>query len=143
MKILVLNGPNLNMLGLREPEIYGSGTYQELELELKQVAMELEVELEIYQSNHEGYLIDKIQSSIGKINGLIINPAGLTHTSISLRDAVTCLGKIPKVEVHLSDISSREDFRKKSYFSDIVDQVVKGEGREGYKIAMRFLALRL
>jgi 3-dehydroquinate dehydratase type II len=138
MKVLILNGPNLNLLGTREPEIYGSGTYEDLCADLTSLARELNIDLEFFQSNHEGVLIDKIQSMIGKIDGLIINPAAFTHTSIALRDAVQCLGKIKKVEVHLSDISLREDFRKHSYFSDIVDLVIKGEGREGYKRALRF-----
>jgi 3-dehydroquinate dehydratase-2 len=138
MKILILNGPNLNLLGTREPEIYGAGTYEDLCKDLASLGAELKIELEFFQSNHEGVLIDKIQEKIGKIDGLIINPAAFTHTSVALRDAVQCLGNIKKVEVHLSDISQREDFRKHSYFSDIVDLVIKGEGREGYKKALRF-----
>lgn len=139
MKVLILNGPNLNLLGTREPEIYGSGTYSELVSELTAYAKNLGLDIEIFQSNHEGILIDKIQESIGSIDALIINPAAYTHTSVALRDAVSCLGNILKVEVHLSDISKREEFRKHSYFSDIVDLVIKGEGRDGYKKALDYL----
>ncbi len=140
MKVLILNGPNLNMLGKREQHIYGSGSYSDLVEELKSLAIELGVELDVFQSNHEGHLIDKVQSSVGLIDALIINPGGLTHTSIALRDAVLCLGDIIKVEIHLSDIDKREDFRRQSFFSDIVTQVVKGEGRDGYKKSLKYVA---
>lgn len=128
------------MLGIREQQIYGSGSYEDLVCVLKDLATELKIELDVFQSNHEGFLIDKVQESVGLIDALIINPGGLTHTSIALRDAVLCLGDILKVEVHLSDIEKREDFRRKSFFSDIVNLVVKGEGRDGYKRALTYVA---
>lgn len=140
MNVLLLNGPNLNLLGRREPDIYGYGTYDELIEELHAHARSLGIKLESFQSNHEGALIDVIQEKIGLIDGLVINPGGLTHTSVSLRDAVSALGNIQKVEVHISDVDSREDFRKFSFFSDIVDLTIKGKGRQGYFDALTYLA---
>lgn len=139
-QILVLNGPNLNLLGEREVGIYGSKTLSDIEQELKESLSILDdkVSLDFFQSNHEGVLIDKVHSLINKVDGLIINPAGFTHTSVALRDAVVCLS-CPKVEVHLSNIFTREEFRKHSYFSDIVNCVITGAGSEGYIFALKYL----
>ena len=138
MKILVINGPNLNLLGTREPEIYGTATYAELCRQLHAHAEELEVELEIYQSNHEGDLVDKVQSAYGVFDGLILNPAAYTHTSIALLDALQAV-RIPAVEVHLSDVNNREDFRRISYIRQACFASISGHGIRGYLEAMDLL----
>ena len=131
MKILVINGPNLNMLGIREPEVYGSATYEDLCNMINSHAKEKGVEVEIFQSNHEGALIDKIHEAYQKVDGIVINPAGYTHTSIALLDALKAVG-IPAVEVHISDITHREDFRKTSFVRKYCFATVAGRGFEGY-----------
>ena len=138
MKILVINGPNLNMLGIREPEIYGKGTLRDLEKMILDKAKELGVEVEFFQSNHEGALVDKIQEAYQKIDGIVINPAAYTHTSVALLDAVKSVG-IPTVEVHISDPDTREEFRKVSYIRKACVATVKGKGFAGYLEAMDIL----
>ena len=137
MKLLVLNGPNLNLLGLREKDIYGSGSLKDIEDRLTIIASENGCEIDFYQSNAEHELIDVIQNSFLKwsVDAIIFNPAGFTHTSVALRDALLAV-KIPFFEVHISDIKSREDFRKKSYFSDIAQKVFSGHGVNGYELAI-------
>lgn len=141
MKILVINGPNLNMLGIREPEIYGKGTLRDLEKMILDKAQELGVEVEFFQSNHEGALVDKIQEAYQKIDGIVINPAAFTHTSVALLDAVKSVG-IPTVEVHISDPDTREEFRKVSYIRKACVATVKGKGFAGYLEAMDILVSR-
>lgn len=138
MKILVINGPNLNMLGIREPDIYGRKTYDDLLLYIKEEADRLGVAVEFYQSNHEGDIVDKIQNAYGNTDGIVINPAAYTHTSIAIPDALKAVG-IPTVEVHISDISSREAFRRISYVSPVVLKTIAGKGFEGYILAMNEL----
>lgn len=138
MKILVINGPNLNMLGIREPQIYGSKTYTDL---VNMIAAHCEangIEAEFYQSNHEGDLVDKIQQAYGNADGIVINPGAYTHTSIALLDAVKSVG-IPTVEVHISDPDEREDFRKVSYIRLACIATVKGKGFDGYIEAIDLL----
>ena len=138
MKILVLNGPNINMLGIREPGVYGSQSYAEL-LRLLQVwADELGVQMEHYQSNHEGCLVDKIQEAYGKFDSIVINPAAYTHTSIAILDALKAVA-IPAVEVHISDVKQREDFRQISYAGKACVKTIMGQGLDGYRQAMVFL----
>ena len=138
MKILVINGPNLNMLGIREPDIYGKKTYDDLLLYIKEEADRLGVAVEFYQSNHEGDIVDKIQSAYGNTDGIVINPAAYTHTSIAIPDALKAVG-IPTVEVHISDISLREAFRRISYVSPVALKTIVGKGFEGYILAMNEL----
>lgn len=138
MKILVINGPNLNMLGIREPDIYGKKTYDDLLLYIKEEADRLGIAVEFYQSNHEGDIVDKIQSAYGNTDGIVINPAAYTHTSIAIPDALKAVG-IPTVEVHISDISSREAFRRISYVSPVALKTIVGKGFEGYILAMNEL----
>ena len=140
MKLLIVNGPNLNMLGLREPEIYGKTTYQDLVNLINDWANELKVEVEVFQSNHEGELLDKIQSVYGKVDGIIINAGAYTHTSIALLDCVKSVN-IKTVEVHISDIYKREDFRHISYVGMACVKSFIGLGIEGYKKAMEYFAL--
>ena len=138
MKILILNGPNINMLGIREPGVYGSQSYAEL-LRLLQIwAKDLGVEMEHYQSNHEGCLVDKIQEAYGIFDGIVINPAAYTHTSVAILDALKAVG-IPAVEVHISDVSKREDFRQISYAGKACVKTIMGQGLDGYRQAMAFL----
>ncbi len=139
MKILVINGPNINMLGLREPQIYGNENYESLCKCVENHAKELGVEVEIYQSNHEGDLVDKIQEAYGKVNGIVINPGAYTHTSIALLDAVKAVS-IPTVEVHISAVEAREDFRQISYIRSACVKTITGRGIKGYSEAMDFLA---
>jgi 3-dehydroquinate dehydratase type II len=138
MKLLVLNGPNLNMLGIREPEIYGKETYDDLCRMVKEHAEKRGVEVSLYQSNHEGDLIDRIQMAYGDVDGIVFNPGGYTHTSVALADAVKAVG-IPTVEVHISDVSSREDFRQISYIRAACIATVAGHGLKGYLEAMDLL----
>ena len=138
MKILVLNGPNINMLGIREPGVYGSQSYSELLRLLDLWAGELGIELTHYQSNHEGCLVDKIQEAYGKFDGIVINPAAYTHTSIAILDALKAVA-IPAVEVHISDVKSREDFRQISYAGKACIKTIMGQGLDGYRQAMAYL----
>ena len=138
MKILVLNGPNINMLGIREPEHYGNETYSQLLKMIKDHCAALGIELECFQSNHEGALIDKIQEAYGKCSGIVFNPGGYTHTSIALLDALKAV-KIPTVEVHISDVESRESFRQISYIREACVKTISGHGIYGYIEAIDFL----
>ena len=135
MKILVINGPNLNMLGIREPSIYGKKTYADLIEMIKEYAKEKNVAVECFQSNHEGCLVDKIQEAYGVFDGIVINPGAYTHTSVAILDALKSVG-IPAVEVHISDVDSREDFRKTSYVSLYCQKRITGKGFEGYLEAL-------
>ena len=138
MKILVINGPNLNMLGIREPAIYGSQTYNDLIEMIRLEADKMGVETEFVQSNHEGDLVDAIQSAYNRCDGIIINPAAYTHTSVALLDAVKSVG-VPTVEVHISDPDTREEFRKLSYIRLGCIATVKGKGFAGYLEALHLL----
>ena len=139
MKILVINGPNLNMLGIREPGIYGSSSFADLLHLLEQTAQELGIEVEQYQSNHEGDLVDKIQWAYGKADGIVINPAAYTHTSVAILDALKAVS-LPAVEVHISDVDARESFRQISYAGMACCKTIKGHGLEGYREAIVYLA---
>ena len=139
MKILIINGPNLNMLGIREPAIYGSNTYQDLCDMIEAHAKEIGVDVEFFQSNHEGALVDAIQAAFGDAQGIVINPGAYTHTSVALLDAVKTVG-IPTVEVHISDPDTREEFRRISYIREGCVATVKGKGLQGYLEAMDLLA---
>ena len=138
MKILVINGPNLNMLGVREPDIYGAETFQGLCKMIEDFAAEKGVEVELYQSNHEGDLVDKIQAAYGDADGIVINPGAYTHTSVALLDALKAVS-IPAVEVHISDLSAREDFRQVSYVRAACAATIAGHGTQGYLEAMELL----
>lgn len=135
-KVLLLNGPNLNLLGRREPEIYGSQSLEDVVVELTQVAKMLSVELEHFQSNSEAELINRIHQAMGTVDFIVINPAAFTHTSIALRDALLGVN-IPFIEVHLSNVYAREEFRHKSYLSDKALGVICGLGVDGYEFALR------
>ncbi len=137
MKVLVINGPNLNMLGMREPEVYGFLTYVELVRFIEEAAEGLKIEVEIFQSNSEGEIVDKIQEA-DVFDGILINAGGYTHTSVAVRDALLAVA-VPFVEVHLTNIFSREDFRKHSYISDIAVGVITGFGKEGYLLGLMAL----
>ncbi|MBQ3378827.1 MAG: type II 3-dehydroquinate dehydratase [Clostridia bacterium] len=138
MKILVINGPNLNMLGVREPEIYGRTTYDDLVGLIKTEADAMGVETEFYQSNHEGALVDEIQRAYGRIDGIVINPGAYTHTSVALLDAVKAVG-IPTIEVHISDPDTREEFRRVSFIRAACINTIKGRGLKGYIDALHAL----
>ena len=138
MKILVINGPNLNMLGIREPGIYGKNTFADLLQMLDTWAADLGVEVEQYQSNHEGDLVDKIQWAYGKVDGIVINPAAYTHTSVAILDALKAVS-IPAVEVHISNVDAREPFRQISYAGLACKHTIKGQGFDGYRQAMAWL----
>ena len=138
MKILVINGPNINMLGIREPEVYGKTTYAELCAFIEEKCKSAGVDCELFQSNHEGDIVDKIQSAYGIFDGIVINPAAYTHTSVAILDALKAVG-IPTVEVHISDVDSREEFRKLSYVSLYAFKTIKGKGIEGYALAIHEL----
>lgn len=139
MKLLVINGPNMNMLGIREPELYGSRSYQALCDFISTHCKEKQIAVEFFQSNHEGAIIDAIQASYGKMDGIVINPAAYTHTSIAIADALRAVG-LPAVEVHLTDITSREDYRRISCTQDACIAVIAGKGFEGYIEAIDLLA---
>lgn len=139
MKILVINGPNLNMLGIREPGVYGSGSYLELVAKIEAHCAQKGLEVDCYQSNHEGALIDKIQAAYGRVDGIVINPGGYTHTSVALLDALKAVA-IPTVEVHISDLSQREDFRQRSYVRLACVATISGKGFDGYLEAIDLLA---
>ncbi len=138
MKILVMNGPNINMLGIREPEIYGSRTYSDLVDMIATYCKDRQIEVEFYQSNHEGDLVDKIQQAYGNTDAIVINPAAYTHTSVALLDAVKAVG-IPTVEVHISDPDEREEFRKVSFIRQVCIATIKGKGFDGYIEAIDLL----
>ena len=138
MKLLIINGPNINMLGIREPGIYGKRTFQDLIMLLQEKASQLQVEIEQYQSNHEGCIVDKIQDAYGKFDAIVINPAAYTHTSVAILDALKSVG-IPAVEVHISDVDAREAFRQISYPGLYCEKKIKGQGLEGYCQAMEYL----
>ena len=142
MKILVVNGPNLNMLGIREPHIYGNKTYGDLCSMINEYALSKDIEVEIYQSNHEGAIVDKIQEAYGKADGIVINPAAYTHTSVAILDALKSVG-IPSVEVHISDVSKREDFRQISYVREYCFKTICGHGFDGYIEAIESIAERM
>lgn len=139
MRILVLNGPNINMLGIREPGIYGKNTFADLLELLKETGSRLGIEVSQFQSNHEGDLVDKIQWAYGKIDGIVINPAAYTHTSVAILDALKAVS-IPAVEVHISDVDSREAFRQISYPGLACEKTIKGQGLDGYRQAIVYLA---
>ena len=141
MKLLVLNGPNLNLLGLREPAIYGAQNYETLVRMIRDKAQELGVTAEVRQTNHEGVLVDWIQEAYGKFDGIVINPAAYTHTSVAILDAVKAVS-IPTVEVHISDVSAREDFRHISYIRPACVATIAGHGFQGYLEAMELLVKR-
>ena len=136
MKILIINGPNLNMLGIREPEKYGNLTLADIEKELFASSFELGIDIELFQSNAEGEIIDKIQSTLGVFNGIVINPGGYTHTSVAIRDAISAVN-VPTVEVHLTNISAREEFRHKSLISPVCIGQIAGFGKNSYKLGLK------
>lgn len=138
MKILVLNGPNINLLGLREPQIYGKQDFPALLSLLDETAQALGVEVEQFQSNHEGALVDEIQRAHGQFDALVINPAAYTHTSVAILDALKAVA-LPTVEVHISDISAREDFRRFSYPALYCEKSIVGQGIDGYRLALEYL----
>lgn len=138
MKILVINGPNINMLGIRESGIYGKNTFSDLLALIAETAQKEGLEIEQYQSNHEGAIVDKIQESYKKVDGIVINPAAYTHTSVAILDALKSVN-IPSVEVHISDVDSREAFRQISYAGMYCEKTIKGHGLEGYREAILYL----
>ena len=139
MKILVINGPNLNMLGIREPDHYGKETYADLTSKIQKHCEKIKIDVEIYQSNHEGDLVDAIQNASGKTDGIVINPGAYTHTSIAILDAVKAV-MIPTVEVHISKVEEREDFRQVSYIRLACVKTITGHGTDGYLEAIDYLA---
>ena len=138
MKILVINGPNINMLGIREPGIYGKNTFQDLLQLLQDTAVQQNVELKHFQSNHEGAIVDEIQAAYGVFDGIVINPAAYTHTSVAILDALKAVS-IPAVEVHISDVDAREAFRQISYPGMYCEKAIKGQGIDGYRQAILYL----
>lgn len=138
MRLLIINGPNINMLGIREPDIYGSDSYGELLRLIDDTAKELGIEYKHFQSNHEGAIIDEIQAALGQFDGIVINPAGYTHTSIAILDALKAVA-IPAVEVHISNLGQRETFRQISYPGMYCEKTIKGHGIAGYQEAMYYL----
>lgn len=138
MKLLVLNGPNINMLGIREPGVYGKNTYADLLALIEKTGADAGIEITHFQSNHEGALIDTIQAAYGVYDGIVINPAGYTHTSVAILDALKAVS-IPAVEVHISDVDSREAFRQISYPGMYCEKTIKGQGIDGYRQAILYL----
>ena len=138
MKILVINGPNINMLGIREPGIYGSQTFADLLALIEKTAREEKLGIEQFQSNHEGVIVDKIQESYGRVDGIVINPAAYTHTSVAILDALKAVS-IPAVDVHISNVDAREAFRQISYPGMYCEKTIKGQGLDGYRQAILYL----
>ena len=138
MKLLVINGPNINMLGIREPDVYGQNTYEDLISHIQTSANELGITVKHFQSNHEGAIVDEIQSAYGRFDGIVINPAAYTHTSVAILDALKAVS-LPAVEVHISDVDSRESFRQVSYPGMYCEKTLKGHGIAGYRMAMEYL----
>lgn len=138
MKILVINGPNINMLGIREPDVYGKNSYQDLLNLLQETAKSLGIDCRHFQSNHEGAIVDEIQAAYGLFDGIVINPAAYTHTSVAILDALKAVA-IPAVEVHISDVDARESFRQISYPGMYCEKTIKGQGIAGYRMAMEYL----
>ena len=138
MKLLIINGPNLNLLGLREPGIYGKNTLADLEKLIAETCRKKQIQVECFQSNHEGAIVDKIQAAYGQFDGIVINPAAYTHTSVAILDALKAVC-IPAVEVHLSDVNARESFRHISYAGMACEKTYAGFGFEGYKMAIEYL----
>lgn len=138
MKILVINGVNMNMLGIREPDKYGTTTLKDLEKELYAYSFELGIDIETYQSNHEGEIVEKIQSALENFDGIVINPAAYTHTSVAIRDAIAAVN-IPTVEIHMTNIQAREDFRQKSLIVPVCVAQICGFGTESYKLGLKGL----
>lgn len=141
MRILVINGPNINMLGIREPDIYGKNTYADLCAMINDYAAEKGVEVKLFQSNHEGSIVDEIQAALGKFDGIVINPAAYTHTSVAILDALKSVA-LPAVEIHISDVSAREDFRQISYAGMACEKSFIGLGFEGYLRGIDYLMNR-
>lgn len=139
MKILVINGPNLNMLGIREPDIYGKQDFDALQKYIRECADALSLKVTLFQSNYEGEIVDVIQAAYGVYDGIVINPAAYTHTSVAILDALKAVG-IPTVEVHLSDVNSREEFRRHSFVSLVAKKTIAGLGFEGYRQALEYFA---
>lgn len=142
MKILIINGPNINMLGIREPEIYGRDTYEDLIEHIKKAASHMNVEAAFFQSNHEGAIVDAIQEAYGIYDGIVLNPAAYTHTSVAILDALKAV-KIPTVEVHISDVDSREEFRRISFVRPVCIGTISGRGFNGYVEAIELLITKL
>ncbi|EGY80267.1 type II 3-dehydroquinate dehydratase [Peptoniphilus indolicus] len=142
MKILVINGPNINMLGIREKEIYGTQTYQDLLNMISEFCRKEQIEVSFFQSNHEGEIVDEIQRAYGNYDGIVINPAAYTHTSVAILDALKAVA-IPTVEVHITDTSKREDFRKISYIRLFAENTIQGRGLTGYLEAIDYLNEKL
>ncbi len=142
MKLMIINGPNLNLLGIREPDIYGKQDFAALEAFIWKVCKENDVECELFQSNHEGILVDIIQSALGRFDGIVINPAAYTHTSVAILDALKAVA-LPAVEVHLSDVNAREEFRRVSYAGLACEKTFAGLGFDGYKEAILYLKSRI
>ncbi len=138
MRVLVINGPNLNMLGIREPDVYGRKTFADLEKYIRDEAVSLSISIDLYQSNHEGAIVDVIQNALGHYDGILINPAAYTHTSVAILDALKAV-QLPTVEVHLSDIKTREPFRQFSYVSLYAQKTICGKGFEGYAEGLQWL----
>ena len=143
-RVLVINGPNLNLLGIREPSVYGTGTYSDLESRIYAWSEEFGLQVETFQSNHEGEIIDKIHEVFlqDEADGIVINPAGYTHTSVAILDALKAVS-LPTVEVHISDISAREEFRRFSYISLVAEKTICGKGFDGYREALEYLSQKL
>ena len=142
MRILVINGPNLNMLGIREPDIYGKQTFQDLLDMLSKLQMKYDICIDQFQSNHEGELVDSIQAAYNQYDGIVINPAAYTHTSIAILDALKAVG-LPAVEVHISNLDNRESFRQISYAGMACEKTIKGQGLDGYRQAIEYLLHKL